>query len=252
MLRCCQSLSAALLSLLLLLSSPLLSGAARAQEVDLLLVLCVDGSGSIDEAEFRLQRQGYAEAMTDQRVLGAIGSGRRGAIAVAFVEWGTPGAPKTLLDWAIIKDRASAEGWADRLLAQPRGAQSYNAIGDALMHATDMIKSSPIRGNEAVIDLSGDGPDLRSLVPAQVARDRAVAAGITVNALAIYKGGTVSGTGGEALDLHYERVVIGGPGAFVEIAKDYKDFGKAILNKLVREIAAAPRSTRTAAASEER
>ncbi|MCK6454470.1 MAG: DUF1194 domain-containing protein [Alphaproteobacteria bacterium] len=234
----------------LLLMSLLTLGAARGQEVDLLLVLCVDGSGSIDEEEFRLQRQGYATAMTDDRVLGAIGTGRRGAIAVAFVEWGTPGAPKTVLDWAVIKDRPSAEAWADRLLAQPRGMQSYNAIGDALMHATDMIKAAPLRSDEAVIDLSGDGPDLRSLVPAQVARDRAVAAGITVNALAIYKGGTVSGTGGEALDLHYERVVIGGPGAFVEIAKDYKDFGRAILNKLVREIASGPQTTRTAATSE--
>ncbi len=244
MVRCCRWMSA------LLLMSLLTLGAARGQEVDLLLVLCVDGSGSIDEEEFRLQRQGYATAMTDDRVLGAIGTGRRGAIAVAFVEWGTPGAPKTVLDWAVIKDRPSAEAWADRLLAQPRGMQSYNAIGDALMHATDMIKAAPLRSDEAVIDLSGDGPDLRSLVPAQVARDRAVAAGITVNALAIYKGGTVSGTGGEALDLHYERVVIGGPGAFVEIAKDYKDFGRAILNKLVREIASGPQTTRTAATSE--
>lgn len=244
MVRCCRWMSA------LLLTSLLTLGAARGQEVDLLLVLCVDGSGSIDAEEFRLQRQGYATAMTDDRVLGAIGTGRRGAIAVAFVEWGTPGAPKTVLDWAVIKDRPSAEAWADRLLAQPRGMQSYNAIGDALMHATDMIKAAPLRSDEAVIDLSGDGPDLRSLVPAQVARDRAVAAGITVNALAIYKGGTVSGTGGEALDLHYERVVIGGPGAFVEIAKDYKDFGRAILNKLVREIASGPQTTRTAATSE--
>lgn len=225
--------------------------AARAQEVDLLLVLCVDGSGSIDEEEFHLQRRGYADAMTDERVLGAISTGRRGAIAVAFVEWGTPGAPKTVLDWAVIKDRPSAEAWADRLLAHPRGMQSYNAIGDALMHATDMIKSAPMRGEEAVIDLSGDGPDLRSLVPAQVARDRAVAAGITVNALAIYKGGTVSGTGGQALDRHYEQAVIGGPGAFVEIARDYKDFGRAILNKLVREIASRPTTTRTAATAED-
>src|SRR5262249_18960261 len=134
---------------------------------------------------FRLQREGYATAMTDQRVLSAIASGKRGAIAVAFVEWGTPGAPKTVLDWAIIQDRKTAQDWADVLLKQPRGSQSYKAIGDALVHATAMIKASPIRADEAVIDLSGDGPDLRSLVPAPVARDRAVAAGITVNALAI-------------------------------------------------------------------
>lgn len=236
--------------LVMTLASFLAATVVHAQQVDLLLVLCVDGSGSIDPEEFRLQREGYAQAMTDPRVLGAISTGKRGAIAVAFVEWGTPGAPRTVLDWAVISGRESAQHWADRLLAEPRGSQSYNAIGDALKHATDMIKASPIRADEAVIDLSGDGPDLRSIVPAPVARDRAVAAGITINALAIFKGGTVSGSGGQYLDQHYEQAVIGGPGAFVAIAKDYKDFGEAILNKLVREIAAGPLTVRTAARAE--
>jgi hypothetical protein len=105
-----------------------------------------------------------------------------------------------------------------------------------------------------VIDLSGDGPDLRSLKPAPVARDEAVAAGITINALAIFKpgSGNVGGTMGESLDRHYERAVIGGPGAFVQIAENFKSFGEAILQKLVREIASLPSPTRTADSSENR
>src|SRR6266540_3906048 len=55
---------------------------ARAETVDLLLVLAADVSRSIDETEFNLQRKGYAAAITDPRVLRAIAGGRNHAIAV--------------------------------------------------------------------------------------------------------------------------------------------------------------------------
>ena len=50
---------------------------ARAEtvEVDLELVLLADSSGSIDDAEIRFQRQGYAQAIQHPQVLAAIGSG---------------------------------------------------------------------------------------------------------------------------------------------------------------------------------
>lgn len=227
--------------------------AAQAQAVDLLLALCVDGSGSIDDEEFRLQRGGYAQALTDPKVLNAIRAGQHGAIAVAYVEWGTPGAPRTVVDWTVIRDAKTAEPWADTLLRAPRQMQSYNAIGDALVHATGLIKTAPMKSERAVIDLSGDGPDLRSFVLAPAARDAAVSQGITINALAIYKpgSGNVGGLRSEPLDRYYERDVIGGPGAFVQVAEDFRAFGDAILQKLVREIAAAPAPAPTRIADSE-
>jgi hypothetical protein len=39
---------------------------------------------------------------------------------------------------------------------------------------------------------------------------------------------------------YYEDNVIGGPGAFAIAAQGHEDFGKAILAKLVKEIALAP------------
>ena len=42
----------------------LLTAPARAESVDLELVFAADGSGSIDDAELRLQRQGWADALT--------------------------------------------------------------------------------------------------------------------------------------------------------------------------------------------
>ncbi|MGQ0674672.1 MAG: DUF1194 domain-containing protein, partial [Rhodospirillales bacterium] len=61
-----------------------------------------------------------------------------------------------------------------------------------------------------------------------------------INARAIYNPGSSTAMGREPLDLYYERAVIGGPGAFVIVAEGYKHFAEAILNKLVKEIAALP------------
>lgn len=239
-----------LVAALIVAAIALLPLRANAQPVDLLLVLCVDASGSIDPEEFRFQREGYADAISDPRILKAIASGRRGAIAVAFVEWGTPGGPRTVVDWGRIHDQASAEAYGDRILAAPRTPQSYNALGDAIAHATAMIRSSPIPADKAVIDVSGDGPDNRSHVPAPVARDEAVRAGITVNALAVVKEGSSLAERGERLVASYTRDVIGGPGAFVVVARDYPDFAQAIFNKMIREIAATNGSQETAEASQ--
>ncbi|MBM3481351.1 MAG: DUF1194 domain-containing protein, partial [Alphaproteobacteria bacterium] len=121
--------------------------------------------------------------------------------------------------------------------AAPRPPQTWNAIGDALASATDWIRAAPFRAPHATIDLAGDGPDMRSTIPAPVARDRALAAGITINALAIQAAGSQAFMGPRNLRQHYEDNVIGGPGAFVMTASDRVDFAHAIFNKLVRELA---------------
>ena len=72
-----------------LVVAALLSAApgARAEKVDVALVLAADVSRSIDDDEFKLQRQGYAAAVTNPRVLNAIAAGQSGAIAICGVEW---------------------------------------------------------------------------------------------------------------------------------------------------------------------
>jgi hypothetical protein len=207
---------------------------AQAPDVDLLLVLFNDGAGSIDADEYRLQREGTAAALEHPNVLAAISRLRTRAIAVAYGEWGTPGAPEAILPWTRIAGPEDAAAFADKLVQAPRRFLSYNAIGDALAMATDMIRAAPFRAARAAIDLAGDGPDMRSLVPAAVARDRAVAMGITINALAIQTEGAFSRAG--PLREHYEANVIGGHNAFVTAARDRTDFAHAIFNKLVREI----------------
>ena len=78
----------------------------RASEpVDLLLVLAADVSRSVDHAKFQLQREGYAAAISDKRVLDAISSGRHRRIAICFVEWSGATAQQVVIDWTVIEGR---------------------------------------------------------------------------------------------------------------------------------------------------
>ena len=165
--------------------APGLAAAQAAPAVDLLLVLAMDASGSIDGDEFRLQREGLAASITDPAVVAAIASKPNGAIAVAMVEWGSPGGAATVVDWMAVRDAASAAALAGAIRAAPRSRHSYNAIGDAIAHAAALIAAAPFRSEDRVIDVAGDGPDMRSFTPAPAARDAAVTQGITVNGLAI-------------------------------------------------------------------
>jgi hypothetical protein len=212
-------------------------GVAQGTAVDLLLVLAVDASGSIDDDEFALQREGIAEALSHPGVLAAIRSQPRRAIGVAMVEWGSPGGAETVVEWMRIGDAASAEAAANAFREAPRSRQSYNAIGDALVHAGALLEGAPWPAAERTIDVSGDGPDMRSRVPAPAARDALVALGVVINGLAIE---AASSWRDGRLAALYERDVMGGPGAFVMRAEDRRDFARAMRAKLIREIAAAP------------
>lgn len=205
--------------------------------VDTALVLVVDASGSITGEEFRLQREGIALAVTDPSVMSAIQSGGLQRIAIAYVEWGGPMMAQTMVGWMIVEDGASADAFAAAVLAAPRSQQSYNAIGDAIDHAAALLDRCPCQPTRRVIDVSGDNPDNRSVRPAPIARDAAVAAGITVNALAILENDPIGPSGKPLLVENYESEVIGGPGAFVLPAQDRRDFTRALRQKMVLEIA---------------
>ncbi len=223
---------AALLSILAFVPRP-----AAAEPVDLELVLAADGSGSIDEDEFMLQRRGYAEAITSRPVLAAIAGGRHGAIALAYVEWAAPDSVHTIVDWAVIRGPAEAADFAARLMAAPRVARGYNSISEAIAHSTRLIESNAHQGTRKVIDVSGDGPQINGR-PLPLMRAAALNAGITINALLIRRaGGGVPGPRGEALGEHYANEVIGGFGAFLMTVEHTDSFTDAVRKKMVQEIA---------------
>lgn len=221
----------------------LLAAPADAAEVDVELVLAADGSGSIDDDELKLQREGYAEAITSPEVLNAIRTGAVGTIAIAYMEWGGPASQHVIVDWHLVSDAASAEKFAALLRSRPRAAAGYNSISNAIDFSVRMIERNGHEAGKRVIDVSGDGPNIggRSI---DEARAEAVAKGVTINALAIRRPGSgvaiSAGAFGMPLDEYYRRNVIAGPGAFVEIADATRSFAAAVRSKLVLEIAGGP------------
>lgn len=211
--------------------------ARAAEPVDVALVLAADASGSITAEEFALQKDGIADALADARTLAAIRGGAIGRIAVAYVEWGSPGGAATVVAWQAIGTVREAEAFGALLHAAPRSRQSWNAIGDAIDHAAALLADCPFEPTRKVIDISGDNRDMRGLRPAPRARDAAVAAGIVVNALAVVEDDRLAEDGRPWLVAEYEASVIGGPGAFVVAANRRADFVRAMRQKIVREIA---------------
>jgi hypothetical protein len=223
-----------------------LAAPAAAEPVDLELVFAADGSGSIDDDELRLQRRGWADALQAKEVLDGIKDGPVGAIAVAYMEWGGPHSQVLIVDWHVIRDEASAKAFGDRLRAAPRGATGYNSISNAIDFSVRLVETNVHEGTRRVIDVSGDGPNMggRSL---EAARGDALAKGFTINALAIRRpGGRPGGPGGMPLEDYYGQAVIGGPGAFVEVADEARPFAVAARRKLLTEIAGAPAGARFA------
>src|ERR1700733_7273545 len=144
--------------LMSLIAVAILVPAARAAEdVDLLLVLAVDVSRSIDAAKFQLQREGYAAAVADPHVLEAIHTGRTGRIGLTFVEWSGVGAQKVVIDWTTIGDTDSAKGFGDRLLEAPRSFADRTSISGAIEFAMGQLDKAPYEAARRTIDVSGDG-----------------------------------------------------------------------------------------------
>jgi hypothetical protein len=219
---------------------------ARAEAVDLELVFAADGSGSIDDDELRVQRKGWGDALTSKDVLDGIKDGPIGAIAVAYMEWGGPQSQVVIVDWHVIRDDASAKTFADKLIAAPRGAYGFNSISNAIDFSVRLVENNAHDGTRKVIDVSGDGPNYGGR-PLEAARQDALAKGFTINALAIRRpGGRPGGPGGLSLEAYYAQSVIGGPGAFVEIADETRPFAVAARRKLLTEIAGSPGSNRFA------
>jgi hypothetical protein len=228
---------------------------ARADaEVDLLLVLAVDVSRSIDQTKFLLQRDGYAAAVSNRRVLEAIKSGPHQKIALAFVEWSGFGAQKLVIDWTVIDGADAAHRFGDQIVEAPRSFADRTSISGGIEFAAARLERSPFKAPRRIIDVSGDGTNNAGR-DVGLARDEAAAKGIIINGLVIltdsqllFNAEHTNPPGG--LEKYYRDNVIGGPGAFVMVAEDFNAFGKAIVKKLIAEIAAAPSPRRRMASAQ--
>src|SRR5690348_7590074 len=163
-----------------------LLGAAYAQgKVDLQLILAVDASGSVNQTRFDLQKQGYAAAFRTQQVLNAIRTGPSQSIAVTMVQWTGYRMQVHVVPWAVIKDEASANAFADAIMAAPRQLfGGGTSISGAIDHAMLLFPTAPYSAFKRVIDISGDGSNNRGR-DVREARDEAVREGVIINGLPI-------------------------------------------------------------------
>ena len=219
--------------------------ARAAEPVDLALVLAVDSSSSVNYGEFNLQMNGLADAFRAGAVHNAIKAAAPNGIAVTLVQWSSPGRQALAFGWTEVRDAASAEAVARMIDLTPRLiGGGGTAISDAIDFSIRLLDG--VAAVRRVIDVSGDGRNnmgSTTMATSQLpATTRAAAAGITVNGLTILNEDST-------LDGYYLSRVIVGAGAFVLVADDYEDFGRAIRLKLITEISGAPVALLPAAAT---
>jgi Protein of unknown function (DUF1194) len=205
-------------------------------EVDLALVLAVDVSRSMDPDEQDLQRHGFMEAFRSPLVHAAIRAGALGRITVAYVEWSGETDQRVVVPWTLIEDPEDALAFAERLGRAPMGRASRTSISGVIDFGVKLIDASGTQPIRRVIDISGDGPNSSGRM-VTLARDEAVAKGITINGLPIMLKRPTGFGDMEHLDRYYRDCVIGGPGAFIVPVRERHQFAEAIEAKIVREIA---------------
>ncbi len=220
----------ALLIALMVTTGLLFSQKGRAaSEVDLVLLLALDVSASVDASEYKLMSQGLANALLSAQVTQAIRAGKHGAIAIGVMQWSGFQEQTVKIKWTRVANRNDLVSLATRVRAMTRRYKGgATDIGGAIKYSRELVHSAPFSAVRKTIDIAGDGTNNVNASPS-LERDITVKSGITINGLAII---------GEALPLvdFYTRFVIGGDAPFVEQARDYDSFETAMRRKLLREI----------------
>lgn len=197
--------------------------------VELELVLAIDVSASVDVREYDLQIEGIAKAFRDPEVIAAIETLSGSGIAVALMQWDEDARAALSVPFHHVTDGRTAKAFGFLVSLVPRKAKSGStAIGSAIEYAIEVLNGSGYAGTRRVIDISGDGRSNAEPHP-EALRDDAVARGLTINGLAIL-------TDDRNLASYYAASVVGGRGAFVEIAQDYPAFAAAFRRKILREV----------------
>jgi hypothetical protein len=200
---------------------------AAAQACRLALVLALDVSSSVDDAEYLLQRDGIAAALQAEEVQRAI-LGQPGAVALAIYEWSGRRQSVLIQDWVLLRTAGDIAAVARRLGTVARSYRRYpTALGYALGYGATLMTRAP-QCERRVIDVSGDGITNDGFWP-QLAYRHFPFGDITVNGLAVLGADP-------AVQDHFEMEVLRGPGAFLETAEGYAGYRAAMTRKLYREI----------------
>ena len=225
-----------LLAALSLVSGP---GAQAQTPCRQALALGLDISGSVDRAEYSLQMEGLASALTDPSVLDAFMSMPSAPIRIFIYEWAGLGTQRILAEWTEIDSEEKLADIASSLRNQPRRPREVaTALGRAMEFGAQAL------GQQAdcwklTLDISGDGQSNIGPRPREV-RPMSIFNGITINALVIGADAPSSSDRRQVeiaeLSSYFRTEVVLGPDAFVMTALGFEDYQAAMTRKLLREL----------------
>jgi hypothetical protein len=197
--------------------------------VDLLLVIALDVSASVNRGEYELMASGLSKALSSPIVAQAISAGKHGAIGVSVLQWSGFTEQEVKIGWTRVANAGELKRMAQEVRQMRRRYDGgATDISGAINFSTKWVASAPFAAARKVIDIVGDGPNNVNHSPKRE-RDSTIKQGMVINALVI--------TGGiEVLPGYFQEFVIGGKGAFVEVTNDFDGFERAIRRKLLREI----------------
>jgi plasmid stabilization system protein ParE len=134
-----------------------------------------------------------------------------------------------MVPWQVVDGAEAAARWAHTLRTAVRPNAGFTSISGAIDFCHDHLLRLAPPAARRVIDIVADGQN-NDGGPVAAARDRAVAAGITINGLPVLANDPL-------LDDYFEREVVGGPACFVLAVRDTATLMDAIRRKLLAEIA---------------
>lgn len=218
----------------------LLLWAGQAAACRLALVLALDVSGSVNEAEYAQQVEGLATALNDPDVRSLLLWSADAPVSLAVFEWSSRNHQYIIQPWVSLDSPAAIDATVNRIRSHQKvRAGLKTALGTALLFASELLRAQPQCWLHT-IDVSADGRNNIGLTPAE-AYATGTFGNTIVNALVVHEQGVEIGAeldvGPEALRAHFEAEVIRGPNAFAMIAYGYADYADAMQRKLMRELA---------------
>ena len=207
------------------------AGPLAAADCRLALVLAMDVSSSVDEAEDALQRGGLASALIAPEVEAAVFAAPL-PVAIAVYEWSGRYNQELLVDWTMLNTRGDLLRVAETIGRSKRSHNEFpTAMGYALGYGAGLLKRGP-RCLHRIIDMAGDGENNEGFGPASAYAEFPFAS-VTVNGLVVQAPEYQAEI---SLVEYYRNNVLFGPGSFLEVAEGFEDYERAIRRKLEREL----------------
>ncbi len=204
---------------------------AAAEQCRLALLLALDVSSSVDATEDTLQRGGLVSALTAPEVEAAFFATGE-PVALAVYEWSGRYNQEVILNWTLIRNRAALLFAAEQVASSKRSHNEFpTAMGYALGYGAQMLERAPACLYKT-LDMAGDGQNNEGFGPSAAYREFPFQ-GVTVNGLVVNAADFEAETG---LIAFYQRQVLHGPGAFLEVAQGFEDYERAMRRKLEREL----------------